>query len=70
MKHQIEIMIEMLALSKSVLPVEELRLIFKPAHASYRPACAWFLKIDPVQMVSMHACVCVCVCVCVSAQGY
>ena len=25
-------------------------------------ACAWFLKIDPVQIVSM----CVCVCVCLS----
>ena len=29
--------------------------------------CAWFLKIYPVQIVSMcvRACVCVCVCVCV-----
>ena len=30
-------------------------------------ARAWFLKIDPVRIVSMRACmrVCVCVCVCV-----
>ena len=37
--------------------------------ASLWPAHAWFLKIDPVQIVGMcaFACVCVCVCVCVSA---
>ena len=33
------------------------------------PARAWFLKIDPVRIVSIcvcvFACVCVCVCVCV-----
>ena len=29
---------------------------------------AWFLKIDPVQMVGMRGCMCVCVCV--RAQGY
>ena len=28
-------------------------------------ACTWFLKIDFVQIVSMHVRVCVCVCVCV-----
>ena len=28
--------------------------------ASHRLACAWFLKIDPVQIVSVHAFVCVC----------
>ena len=27
-------------------------------------ACAWFLKIDSVQIVGMCVCVCVCVCVC------
>ena len=32
--------------------------------AGHRPACTWFLKIDPVQIVCMHACVCVCVCPC------
>ena len=32
------------------------------AHAGHRPACAWFLKIDPVRIVSMCVCVCVCVC--------
>ena len=26
-------------------------------------ACAWFLKIDPVQIVCMRVCVCMCVCV-------
>ena len=41
--------------------------IFKPG--ARRPpaglwlACAWFLKIDPVRIVCMRACVCVCVCV-------
>ena len=35
-------------------------------------ARAWFLKIDPVRIVSMRVrvCVCVCVCVCVRARGY
>ena len=33
-----------------------------------RPAQAWFLKIDAMQIVGMRACVCVCVCV--RAQGY
>ena len=27
-------------------------------------ARAWFLKIDPVQIIGMRACVCVCLCVC------
>ena len=27
------------------------------------PALAWFLKIDPVRIVSMCVCLCVCVCV-------
>ena len=35
------------------------------AHAGRRLACAWFLKIDPVRIVSM--CVGLRVCVCVSA---
>ena len=46
--------------------------------AGHRPAHILFLKIDPVQIVSMHVCVCMCVCVsvsvclsvCVCAQGY
>ena len=29
------------------------------AHSGLWPVRAWFLKIDPVQIVSMHACVCV-----------
>ena len=39
------------------------------AHAGHRPVCAWFLKIDPVQIVSMCEFVYVYVfmCVCVSA---
>ena len=32
------------------------------ARAGLRPARAWFLKIDPVRIVCMRACVCVCVC--------
>ena len=24
------------------------------------PACTWFLKIDPVQIVGMRVCTCVC----------
>ena len=31
------------------------------ARAGHRPARAWFLKIDPVQIVGMRACVRVCV---------
>ena len=27
-------------------------------HAGLQLACIWFLKIDPVQIVSMRACVC------------
>ena len=38
------------------------------AHADLQPARAWFLKNDPVQIISMH--VCECVCVCVRARGY
>ena len=34
------------------------------ACASCRPAHAWFLKIDPVQIVGMCVHVCMCVCVC------
>ena len=37
--------------------------------AGLRPACAWFLKIDPVRIVSMHVCVCVCACVCVHPEA-
>ena len=29
--------------------------------AGHRPVCAWFLKIDPVQIVGMRVCACVCV---------
>ena len=32
------------------------------ARAGLWPARAWFLKIDPVRIVCMRACVCVCVC--------
>ena len=37
--------------------------------AGHRPERAWFLKIDPVRIVGMHACVCVCVCVCVCPRA-
>ena len=45
--------------------------IFKPA-TRRRPARTWFLKIDPVWIVSMRGCVCACVfvCVCVRTRGY
>ena len=43
-------------------------LFLNQARASRRWARAWFLKIDPVQIVGMRACVYVCVCV--RAQGY
>ena len=33
------------------------------ARAGQRPACAWFLKIDPVRTsVCVFVCVCLCVC--------
>ena len=32
------------------------------ARSSHRPARAWFLKIDPVPIVGMRACLCVCLC--------
>ena len=35
-------------------------LLLNQAHN--RPACAWFLKIDPVRIVGMHVCVCVFAC--------
>ena len=37
------------------------------ARAGLRPACAWFLKFDPVRIVCMCMCVFACVSVCVSA---
>ena len=43
-------------------------MLLNQAHASLQPACAWFLKIDPLRIVGMR--VCVRVCVCVRAQGY
>ena len=27
------------------------------AHASHRPACTWFLKIDPERIIGMRVCV-------------
>ena len=35
----------------------------KPGMRWPQPACAWFLKIDIVQIAGMRVCVCVCVCV-------
>ena len=43
-------------------------LLLNQARAGLLPARAWFLKIDPVWIVGMRACVCVCVCV--RTQGY
>ena len=28
--------------------------------AGLRPACTWFLKIEPVRIICMYVCVCVC----------
>ena len=42
------------------------------ARAGLWLARAWFLKVDPVRIVSMcvYVCVCLCVCVCVRPRGY
>ena len=37
-------------------------LLLNQAHASLWPACTWFLKIDPVQIIGMHVRVCAFVC--------
>ena len=42
-------------------------LFLNQARAGLWPARAWFLKIDPVRIVSMRV---ACVCVCVRARGY
>ena len=34
-------------------------MFLNQARAGLRPARAWFLKIDPVQIVGMRVCVCV-----------
>ena len=39
-------------------------LFLNQARYGLRPVCACFLKIDPVRIISMRACVCVC------ARGY
>ena len=53
----------MLVLIRNVLL--NMRVLFKPSACrpqAGRPARAWFLKIDPVRIVGMHACGYVCVC--------
>ena len=44
------------------------KLFLNQAHAGHKPACTWFLKIDPVRIIRMCVCLGVCVClhVCVS----
>ena len=50
--------------SKILQKLSNIQLLFlNQARAGRRPARAWFLKIDPVRIVGMRACVCVCVCV-------
>ena len=44
----------MLSTNDRLLPYEQ---FLNQARASRRPARAWFLKIDPVQIVCMRACV-------------
>ena len=43
------------------LPLTNQSLPFYTIFAFLNQARAWFLKIDPVRIVSMRACVCVCV---------
>ena len=58
----------------SVIPVRIFRnqfpLVFKPG--TCWPVRVWFIKIDPVQIVSIRVCACVClhVCLCVRPRGY
>ena len=42
--------------------------LLNQARAGLWPACAWFLKIDPVRIIGMR--VRVCAYVCVRARGY
>ena len=44
-----------------VLACPLLETLLNQANAGLWPVRTWFLKIDPVQIVSMHVCVCVCV---------
>ena len=37
----------------------ERTIFLKQVCAGHRPAHAWFLKIDPVQIVGMRVCTCV-----------
>ena len=46
--------------------INTVSLLLNQALAGHRSARAWFLKIDPVRIVCMRACVCVCV----RARGY
>ena len=41
------------------LQIPLIEYILKQARTGHRPARAWFLKIDPVRIVGMRACVCV-----------
>ena len=45
-----------------MIPDKHFQGFLNQARAGRRPVHAWFLKIDPVWIVGMHACVCVCVC--------
>ena len=46
---------------KELIEIGTKPALLNQARTSHRLACAWFLKIDPVQIVSMHVCVGVCV---------
>ena len=51
-----------------LLTLIEILVLLNQARAGRRAVRAWFLKIDPVRIVGMRACVCVCLCV--RARGY
>ena len=48
------------AFNRKIVSIGVLNSVFKPG--ARRPTRAWFLKVDPVRIVGMHACVLVFVC--------
>ena len=46
------------SLPRQTFPLYGIRFL-NQARTGCRPACTWFLKINPVRIVGLHACVCV-----------